>query len=117
MGRQTTLFDMVACRLLIYTPMGWIPAVSIASTTKGKSHSPPALRSSVISVIRCSTWWWNSSRTMIISLVTTHIYLPYKSTDCATALYIAPQARTVSTVLSVTLYNIPYSLRAFCRFW
>ena len=42
MGRQANISDMFACRLLIYTPMGWIPADSIDSTTNGYSHSPNA---------------------------------------------------------------------------
>ena len=34
----------VFCRVLMYTPMGWIPAVYITSSTSGYSHSPPAPR-------------------------------------------------------------------------
>ena len=65
---QATLSDMVLCRLFMYTPMGWSPAASIASTTDGYSHSPPALLFSSIPVIRRAAQWWNPSSTMIVSL-------------------------------------------------
>ena len=42
MGRQANISDMFACRLLMYTPMGWIPTDSIDSTTEGYSYSPTA---------------------------------------------------------------------------
>ena len=74
----------------MYTLVGWSPAVSIAYTTKGYSHSPPASRFSVIPVIRRAAWWWNPSRTLRISPVTTQLLMTYKSTDWATALYISP---------------------------
>ena len=50
------------------------------------------------------------SRTLRISLVINHISLTYKSTDCNTTLYIAPQARTVSPVLYSTLATITHRL-------
>ena len=64
MGRQATRSDMFACRLLIYLPMGWRPAASIASTTGGYSHSPPEPRFPVRPVVwlTCTvssrTRWW-----------------------------------------------------------
>ena len=110
MGRQATLSAMVACRLLMYTLMGWSPAASIASTTKGYSHSPPAPRFVVFPIIRHAARWWNPSRTLSISPITTHLLLTYKITYCATALYIAPRACTVAPVLSITLATIPHRL-------
>ena len=117
MGWQATLSNMIACPFLMHNPMGWSPAYFIPSTTEGYSHSPPVPCFAVIPVIRHAARWWNPSRTLIISLVTNHISLPYKSTDCNTALYIAPQACTVSPVLYSTLANIPYRLQDFCKFW
>ena len=35
MGWQATLYAVVTCWILMYTLMGWTPAASIASTTKG----------------------------------------------------------------------------------
>ena len=84
MGRQDTLSTIFACRLLMYALMGWIPANSIASTTKGYSHSPPAPRFSIIPVIHYAAQCWNPSRTLSISPVTTHILLMYKSTNLST---------------------------------
>ena len=94
---------MVACRLLMYSPMGCIPADSIASTTGGYFHSLPAPSFSVSPVIRRAAQWWNPSRNLIISPVTAQLSLPYKSTNCATALYIFPRAHTVDPVFSITL--------------
>ena len=71
MGRQAILSTIFACRLLMYTTMGWIPAASIASTNKGYSHYLPAPRFTVILVIRRAARWWNPSRTLRISPVTT----------------------------------------------
>ena len=67
MGHQATLSAMVACRLLMYTPIGWIPLASIASTTVGYSHSPPALCLAFITVICLAVCWWNPSSTLMIS--------------------------------------------------
>ena len=117
MGQQATLSTMVACCLQMYTPMGWIPSASIVSTIEGYSHSPPALRFSIILVIYCAARWQNPYRTLSISPVTTQLSLPYKITDCATAFYIAPGARTVATVLSSTLATIPHRLQDLLRFW
>ena len=90
--------------------MWWIPAASVASATKGYSQSLPAPRFSVIPVILRATQWWNPYRILRITPVTTHILIPYKSNACATTLYIAPQARTVATVISSTLANILHHL-------
>ena len=117
MGRQGTLYAMVAFSLLMYTPMVWIPAASIDSTTKGYSHSPPAPRFAIILVIHRAARWWISSRTLSISPTNTQISLPHKSTDCATALYINPQDRTVAPVLSSTLVTITHNFQNFCMFW
>ena len=65
---------MVAYRLMMYTPMGWIPTASIASNTKGYYHFTPDLR--------CSSWWWNPTGTLIIYPVTTStftLWLPIAS--------------------------------------
>ena len=83
--------------------MGWIPVEFITSSTTGYSHSPPAPHFSIISVIRHTALWWNAVRTLSISLVTTKLYLTYNSTDCATALYIAPRACTVAPILSIPI--------------
>ena len=93
----------------MYTPMGWIPETSIASTTKSYSHSPPAPRFSVGPIIRHAAWWWKPSRTLRISSVTTQIFLLYNSTNCSTSLYISHQYRTVSPILSITLDNVPHT--------
>ena len=90
MGQQTTLSAMVACCLLVYTPMGWIPTASIASTTEWYCQSTPAQCFTVISVIYRVAQWWNPYRTLSVSPVTTQLLLPYMSTNYATALYIAP---------------------------
>ena len=60
---------MVSCCLLVYTPMGWIPVASIASTTEGCSHSLSAPHFSISHVIRCAAQWWNLSSTLNIFLV------------------------------------------------
>ena len=72
---------MVAFRLLMYTLMGWIPVASIASATKGYSHSLDVLYFAVTPVIRRSARWWNSYRTFIIAPVTNQLSLPYSRTD------------------------------------
>ena len=71
MERQATICVMFACRLMMYTLMGWIPVIFIASTTKGYSHYPPDPCFSVIPVICCAAQWWNPSKTLGISPVTT----------------------------------------------
>ena len=101
---------MVAFHILIYPPMGWITTASIYSITGGYSQSPPAPHFSVSPMIRCAARCWNPSRTLSISPATTQIYLRYKITDCATALYVAPRDRTVSPVHSITLDNNPQRL-------
>ena len=70
---------------------------------RGYSHSPLVLRFAVIPVILCAAWWRNPARILSISLVTTQLSLSYNVTNCTTALYIAPRARTVGTVLSISL--------------
>ena len=90
--------------------MGLIPVDSISSTTEGYYQSMPAPSFTFTPVICCSSRWWKPYRTLSISPVTAQISLSYKSTDCATALYIAPQARTVAPILSSTLANIPHRL-------
>ena len=67
---------MVSCRLLVYTPMGWSPAVSISSTADGYYHSPTSPRFAVIPIVRRSAQWCNPTSTLIISPVTIHD-LPY----------------------------------------
>ena len=52
MGCQATISTMVTFRLLMYTPMEWIPAASIASTTEGYSHYIPGPCFPVIPMIR-----------------------------------------------------------------
>ena len=110
MRREATLSAMDVCHLLVYTPMRWRPAASIDSTTTGYSYSTPVPRLAVSPMILCATQWWNPSRILRIPPVTTHLLLPYKSNACATTLYIAPQARTVATVISSTLANILHHL-------
>ena len=68
-------------------------------------------------LIRCAAWWWNLSRTFSISPVTTQILMLYKSTDCATTLFVAPRARTIAPVFYITLTNIHHNLRDLCRLW
>ena len=68
-------------------------------------------------MIRCAAQWWNSSRTLIISPVTTQILLPYNRTDCATALYIYTWDRTFAPVVSSIFATITHRLRDFYRFW
>ena len=109
-GWQDTRSDMVAYRLLMYSPMGWIPTASIASTNGDYSHSPPAPRFSVSPVIRRASQWCKPSRTLSISPITIQLFLPYNSTDCSTALYIAPRDRTIAPVFSIPLATIPHRL-------
>ena len=92
----------------MYTPMEWIPAASIASTTEGYSHYMPGPCFPVIPMIRRAARWRNPSRTLRISPVTTQISLTYNSTNCVTALYIIPRARTVATIFASTLTIIPH---------
>ena len=106
-GRQATLPAMVYFHLLVYTPMEWIPLVSIASTTDGYSHSPPATRFSIVPVIFHDAQWWNPSSTLSISPITNHLSL----------LYISPRVCTIYPVLSSTLATIPHRLRDFHRYW
>ena len=80
---------------------------------RGYSHSPPAPRFAVILVIRRSVWWWNPSRTLIISPITTQISIPYNITDCATAFYIASRACTVAPVFSSNLTTIPATSKIY----
>ena len=110
MGRNATLSDMVTYRLPMYTPMGWSPTASIDFTTKGYYHYPPASRFDVSPLIHHVARWWNPSRTLSISPVTTKLSLPYKSTNCATNLYISPEARTVAPIIYCTLATIPHHL-------
>ena len=49
---HATVYAMVVCRLLMYTPMGWSPVDSITSSIAGYSHSLPTPRFAVIPVIR-----------------------------------------------------------------
>ena len=81
MGHQAALSDMVACRVLMYNPMGWIPAASIASPTIVYYHYPPDPRFSAIPMIRRTARWWKPSRALSIYPVITQLSLPYKSTD------------------------------------
>ena len=81
LGRQATLYTMVTFRLLMYKFMGWIPAASIYSTNEGYPHYPPNPLFAVIPVIRHAAWWWNPSRNLSISPVTTQLLMLYKSTD------------------------------------
>ena len=71
---------------------------------------------SVIPVIHSAAQWWNPIRILIISPVTTHLSLPYNSTNCKTSFYIALQALTVAPVLSRNLTIMPHRLRNFRRF-
>ena len=107
---------MFICRLLMYTQMGWSPAETIASSTSGCAHSLPAPRFAVIPVIRRAARWCNTVRTLSIYLVTPKLLLPYSNTNCATALYISPWARTVAPILSRTLAIISHRLQALRRF-
>ena len=99
----------------MYTPMGWIPAESIASSTTGYSHSQHAPRFAVMPVIPRAALWWNAVRTLIVSLVTTQLSLTYSNTDCTITLYISPLARTVAPALYRTLAITPHRLRDFYR--
>ena len=117
MGRQDILSAMVAFHLLMYTMIGWITAASITSTTEGYYQSLPDPLFAVILVICHAAQCQNPSRTLNISPVSTHLLLPYKSTDCATALYIAPRDCTIDPVLSSTLVSIYHRFRAFHRCW
>ena len=107
---------MVIFRLFMYTLMGWNPASSIASPTKGYSHSPPTLRFDVVPVNHHASRRWNPARTLSISPVTTYLLLPCNSTNWATSLYIAPWDRTISPILSITLATMPLRLQPFRRF-
>ena len=117
MGLQATFYDMVACHLLMYSPMGWSPEASIAATTGGYYHSLPTQHFAVIPVIRLAAQWRNPPNTFRTPPITTHISLPYRSTNWATALYTIPRARTVALAFASTLTIIPRRLRAFRRFY
>ena len=75
-GRKTTLFAMVLCRLFMYNLMRWIRTDSIDSSTARYSNSQTYPHFAVIPVIRRATRWWNSIRTLSISLFTTRLFLP-----------------------------------------
>ena len=110
MVRQAKISAMVVYHILMYIPIGWSPMSSIAPITKEYYHSPHAPRFSVIPVIRRAYRWWNPSRTLIISSVTTRLSLPYNMTDCNNALYIYTQARTIYPVFFSTLTTITHHL-------
>ena len=116
MGQQATLYDMFACLILVYIPMGLIPVDSISSTTEGYYQSMPAPSFTFTPVICCSSRWWKPYRTLSISSITNQILLLYKSTDCDTALYIVTRTRTVAPALSTNLATIPHCLRYLQRF-
>ena len=107
--------DKVTVQPIRYGFLGWIPKASIASSTAGYSHSPPALHFAVIPMIRLAARLRNAVRTLSISLVTTYLLLPYNSTNCAIDLYISTWAYTVSLVLSSTLAIMPHRFQALCR--
>ena len=117
MGRQAILSAMVVCCLLMYTSMEWSPSAFIASTTKGQYQYPFASRLAIIPVICRAAWWWNPPRTSSISPVTSQLLIPYKSTECSTALYIDLRACTVAPVLYSTLANISHRLWYLRRFY
>ena len=97
--------------------MGWSPVASNDVITESYSHSLPAPCIAITPVIRLSDRWCNPSKTFRIYPVTTQILMTYRSTDCVTALYIIPRARTVSPVFVSTLTIIPHRLCAFLGFW
>ena len=103
MGLHTTFSSMVACRLLIFSIMGFIPATSIAAAAGGYSHSPPSPRISVVPMILLDDQWWNPSSSFTISPVTTQLSLLYIITDWSTSLYIIPRVRTVAPIFANTL--------------
>ena len=105
---QSTVSAMIVCSLFMYTLMGWSPAESITYYTAGYSHSTPTPRFAVIPVIHCADLWCNAVRTLSISAVTTQLSFPKSNTDCATALYISPQARTGATEWIWVSYLINY---------
>ena len=61
--------------------------------------------------------WCNAIRSLSISPVTNQISLPYNSTNCATAMYIAPWSRTVAPVLSSTIAIMPHHRRRRFHTW
>ena len=77
MGHQDTIYAMFACCLLMYTPIGCIPAASTAYTTKGYSHSLPAPHFAVSPVIRRANWWRSTYMTLIIYPINTQFLLTY----------------------------------------
>ena len=107
---------MVVYRLLMYTPMGWSRAASIASSNDGYSYYSHALSFSIIPVIYHAARWWNYIRTLIIYQVTTPLSLSYNSTKCATTLYITPRALTTAPVLYSTPPIMPQRLQDLHRF-
>ena len=117
MGKHSTFFAIVACRLLMYSPMVWNPVTSIAATTEGYYHSPHTPRVVVIHVIHLIDRWRNPSNTFRIPPVTTQISLLYRSNNCTTALYITPRDLTVDTVFISTLAIMTHRLCAFRRLW
>ena len=116
MGRQATCTAMVACLCWVYTLIGHIPEVSSASTTRGHSHSPPVVCCTVIPMILLATQLWNPSINFSISPFATKLLLPYNITDCTTALYSIPSARTFAPVFITTFPANYHRRRTFQQF-
>ena len=100
MGRQATVYAMVACNLLMYSLIGWSPTSSIDATTGGNYHSLSSPCVAIIPVILLDARLRNPSRIFSIPPVTTLLSLPYNITNCSTALYIILRAHNVPPVFS-----------------
>ena len=71
--------------------------------------------SSVIQQIRLAILWWNPSNTVIITSITTQLYLPLRSTVWTNGLYIITRYLIGASVLPITFSNIPHILWDLCR--
>ena len=59
----------------MYSLIGQIPVASITASTEAHSYPPLSPLLTIIPAIRPTTLWWKFSRTVIITSVTTKIFL------------------------------------------
>ena len=106
MGRQATCTATVSCLWGIYFLIGYRATVSSASSTEGHFYSLTIVRCAIIPVTLLANQWWNPSRTLSTSPITTQLPPPYHSTYYTTTLYIIPPARTVAPVFKTEFLTI-----------